>query len=72
MIPVPASPHSENAMVWPMDEIEIARNAWDQDPGYTLWAVIQAFTYAANDKSLPAETAYKLQKIGGQILALVK
>jgi len=55
-----------------MDEIEIAQHAWDQDPGYTLWAVIQAFTYAANDKSLPAETAYKLQRIGGLILALVK
>ena len=54
------------------DEIEIAQNAWDQDPGFTLWSVIQAFTYAANDKSLPAETAYKLQRIGGQILALVK
>ena len=54
------------------DEIEIAQNAWDQDSGFTLWNVIQAFTYAANDKSLPAETAYKLQRIGGQILALVK
>jgi len=54
------------------DEIEIAQNAWDQDPHFTLWSVIQAFTFAANDKSLPAETAYKLQKIGGQILALVK
>jgi hypothetical protein len=54
------------------DEVEIVQNSWDQDPGFTLWSVIQAFTYAANDKSLPAETSYKLQRIGGQILALVK
>jgi hypothetical protein len=54
------------------DEIEIARNAWDHDPGFTLWSVIQAFTYATNDKSLSAETAYKLQRIGGLILTLVK
>jgi hypothetical protein len=54
------------------DEIETAQNAWDHEPGFTLWNVIQAFTYTANDKSLPAETAYKLQRIGGQILALVK
>jgi len=54
------------------DEIEIVRNSWNQDPGFTLWNVIQAFTYAANDKSLSPETAYKLQRIGGQILALVK
>ena len=54
------------------EEIQMAQAAWDEDPGFTLWNVIQAVTYAANDRSLPAETAYKLQRVGGQILALVR
>lgn len=47
-------------------------DAWEQDPGYTLWSVIQAFTYAAKASHLPAEGAYRLQRAGGMILSLVK
>lgn len=54
------------------EEIAIAQAAWDQDPDYTLWNVIQAFTYAAKNEDLPAEIAYKLQRAGGQILTLAR
>lgn len=54
------------------DEIEIAQAAWDEDPKYSLWNVIQAFTWAAKNQELPAELAYKFQRVGGQILALAK
>jgi hypothetical protein len=54
------------------EEIQMAQAVWDEDPGYTLWSVLQAFTWAAKNQELPAETAYKFQRMGGQILALVK
>jgi hypothetical protein len=54
------------------EEIQMAQAAWDEDPGYTLWNVIQAFTWTAKNQALPAETAYKFQRMGGQVLALVK
>ena len=54
------------------DEIAIAQAAWQEDPKYTLWNVIQAFTWAAKNEDLLAETAFKLQRTGGRILALAK
>jgi hypothetical protein len=54
------------------EEITIAQAAWEEDPKYTLWNVIQAFTWAAKNEDLPAEVAYRFQKVGGQILALAK
>jgi len=54
------------------EEIQIAQEAWDHDPHFTLWHVIQAFTWAAKNEELPAEVAWKFQKTGGQILALAK
>jgi len=55
-----------------LEEIQEVHSAWDQEPGSTLWAVIQAFTYAAKGTHLSAEQAYRFQRTGGMILSLVR
>ena len=54
------------------EETQDVQNAWEQEPDYTLWSVIQAFTYAAKGNHLSAEQAYRFQRTGGNILSLVK
>ena len=53
-------------------EAETIERAWQFEPGETMFHVINAYTRAAQDSKLTAEEAYKLERIGGQILALVK
>jgi hypothetical protein len=55
-----------------LEEIQAVHNAWEQEPGYALWNVIQAFTYAAKGGHLSAEQAYRFQRTGGNILSLVR
>jgi len=38
----------------------------------TMWDVINVYTRSAQHKELSAQASYKLQKVGGDILALVK
>lgn len=54
------------------DEIQEVQNAWEHEPGDTLWSVIQAFTYAARGSHLSAEQSYRFQRTGGMILSLVR
>jgi hypothetical protein len=54
------------------EETQEVQNAWEHEPAYTLWSVIQAFTYAAKAGHLSAEQAYRFQRTGGMILSLVK
>ncbi len=42
------------------------------EPGNTMFHVIQAYTRGSQFKGLSAESSYKLQKTGGQILQMVK
>ncbi len=42
------------------------------EPPDTMWAVINAFTAAANDPMLPVEKSFAYQRIGGRILSLTK
>jgi len=53
-------------------EAEAIERCWELEPGYTMFEVINAYTRAAQDPSLNAEESYKLERIGGQILSLVK
>ena len=53
-------------------ELETVEHAWEFDPGYTMWHVVNAFTSAAREPSLTAEQAYKLEKVGGMILSIIK
>ncbi|MGO9145210.1 MAG: hypothetical protein ACLQDF_02485 [Desulfomonilia bacterium] len=40
--------------------------------GNTMFNVINIFTKAAQYKGLPADSSYRLQKVGGAILGMVK
>ncbi len=54
------------------DETEIVRQAYYLEQGATMFHIINAFTRAAQEPDLTAIDAYKLERTGGQILALVK
>ena len=54
------------------DETEIVQNAFYLEEGATMFHVINAFTRAAQEPVLTAIDAYKLERVGGQILSLVK
>jgi hypothetical protein len=53
-------------------EAEAVQHAWEAEPGTTMFNVIGAYTRAAHEADLTAEEAYKLERIGGVILSLVK
>jgi hypothetical protein len=53
-------------------EKEAVSWAWPQEQGETMFHIINAYTKASQFKSLSAHESYHLQKIGGDILALVK
>jgi hypothetical protein len=53
-------------------ESEMVKASFAQEPGGTMWNIIQAYTGAAKAPDLIVEAAYRLERVGGQILALVK
>jgi hypothetical protein len=53
-------------------EAEAVTQAWEMEQGFTMFHVINAYTRAAHEADLTAEEAYKLERIGGVILSLVK
>jgi len=54
------------------DEGERVVRAWEVEPAYTMFGVINSYTRAAQDRDLTAEQSYKLERTGGAILSLVK
>ena len=53
-------------------EAQAVEQAWQVEPGRTMFHVINAYTRAAQDPGLETEEAHKLEKVGGLILSLVK
>ena len=53
-------------------EAEAVQLAWEEEPGTTMFQVLNAYTRAAHDDSMTAEEAYKLERIAGMILSLVR
>ena len=53
-------------------EGEMVKTSFAQETGETMWNVIQAYTGSAKAPELTVEAAYRLERAGGQILALVK
>jgi hypothetical protein len=53
-------------------EVEAVQQAWYAEEGFTMFNVINAYTRAAHDSTMTAEEAYKLERVGGEILSLVK
>lgn len=53
-------------------EAEVVELAWQEEPGATMFQVINSYTRAAQDKTLTSEEAYRLERFGGRILEMVK
>jgi hypothetical protein len=53
-------------------EAEAIEQAWEIEQEFTMFHVMQAYTRAAQDPALTTEESYKLERVGGLILSLVK
>jgi Zn ribbon nucleic-acid-binding protein len=56
----------------PQDVGEMVVRSWELEPAYTMFGVVNAYTYTAQHANLTAEQSYKLEKTGGQILSLLR
>lgn len=54
------------------NEAEIVKTAFEQEPGNSMFHIINAFTASAKTEGLSTADVYKFEKTGGQILSLVK
>ena len=54
------------------EEKEAVEWALPMEYGYTMFHVLNVYTKAAQFKELPAESSFRLQKVGGMILGMVK
>ena len=54
------------------EETEAVGWALPLEYGQTMFHVVNVYTKAAQYQGLPAESGYKLQKVGGAILGMVK
>jgi hypothetical protein len=53
-------------------ETEAVDWGFGYEPGNTIWNIVNGYTKGAQFPKLSAESGYKLQKVGGNILAMVK
>jgi hypothetical protein len=53
-------------------EGELVKATWEQEPLQTMWGVIQAYTGAARSPELAVDVSYRLERVGGQLLSMVK
>jgi len=54
--------HERQAVEW----------GWIFEAGETMYNIVNAYTKASQYEGLPADSAHKLQRVGGQILGMVK
>ncbi len=55
-----------------IEETGIIKQAFYLEEGATMFHIIQAFTRAAQDRSLTSTGAYRLERAGGHLLGMVK
>jgi hypothetical protein len=53
-------------------EKEAVAWAWPQEMGETMFNVVNTYTRAAAMEGLPAESSFKLQKVGGEVLGMLR
>jgi hypothetical protein len=46
--------------------------AWPQEMGETMFHVVNTYTRAAAMEGLPAESSFRLQRVGGEVLGILK
>ena len=54
------------------EEKEAASWGWNREGGDTMFHVVNAYTRGAQFEGLSAASGYRLQKVGGMILEMVK
>jgi hypothetical protein len=54
------------------EEIEAVMWGYHDEPSFTMFHIVNAYTRAAAYPGIAAEASYRLQRIGGNILAMVK
>jgi len=53
-------------------EMQTVEWGWIFEAGGTMYNVVNAYTKASQYDGLPADSAHKLQRVGGQILGMLK
>jgi hypothetical protein len=53
-------------------EREAVKWGWEQEAGKTMFHIVNSYTRAAQLEGLSAEASYRLQKMGGMVLGMVK
>jgi hypothetical protein len=53
-------------------EKEAVSWAWPQEAGETMFNVVNTYTRAAAMDGLPAESSFKLQRVGGEVLGMIR
>jgi hypothetical protein len=52
-------------------EKEAVAWAWTQEAGENMFAVVNTYTRAAAMEGLPAESSFRLQRVGGEVLGML-
>ena len=52
-------------------EREAVAWAWPHEAGDTMFAVVNTYTRASQYEGLPAESSWKLQRVGGNVLGML-
>jgi len=57
-----------------LNKIEKEAVAWalPMEYGFTMFNIVNVYTKAAQYKDLPVESSFRLEKVGGTILSIVK
>jgi hypothetical protein len=53
-------------------EKEAVEFAWSQEAGETMFHVVNTYTRASAMEGLPAESSFRLQRVGGEVLGLLR
>lgn|GEM_PF-3465210 len=71
----PLRPPPENfTRQFQLGKLEEKAVSWGyaREPGNNMFSVVNAYTRGAKFRGLSAESGYRLQKVGGNILAMLK
>jgi hypothetical protein len=52
-------------------EREAVAWAWPQEVGDSMFHVVNTYTKASQMEGLPAESSYRLQRVGGEVLGML-
>ena len=53
-------------------EKEAVEWAWPQEAGETMFHIVNTYTRGSQKEGLPAESSFKLSRVGGNILGMLK